>query len=676
MLKRKFVEQDGYKNCGPVCLLMIIQHYKGNISIDSLKEMCKTGKNGTSAYHLIEAAKKCGMEAYGIKETIKEDLILPCIAHVVINNSYNHYVVIYKVDFKKRRVLVADPADKIKYFSLDEFNKIFDGVLIIMYPKFNLPNEKETSIWDFMKSIIVLFKSQLIYLILLSLLLTFFAIISTFYFQYMVDNIVSDKNRLLLVFIVFSFIYLLKVLISYVRNKVLIIVNQKIDLYLTCNTFKQIILLKYPYYHNHTTGEILSKITDLKIVREVISKVALSLFIDFPLTIVSLIVLFIINTKLSLIAVIILSFYILILLLFKKSYQKNIKESHRLQESVTSYMVESISGFESIKGCSIEDKVIEKQEKEYLNLSNKLAKFENLYNNQYLIKEIINDGGFLIIVLIGSLLVLNKSMTFGSLLSFNMLLSYFLNPIKEITNLDSNIKEANNAIKRINNLIILEEGNGFIEKKIDGDIKIKNLNYSFDDKVDVLKNINLNIKKGNKVLITGNSGGGKSTLLKILKGYYQVPRDTVYFNEIDINDYKRNDIVYVSQNEMLFTDTIINNIGNKDILKLAKICLVDVSNKPLGYNTLIEENGFNISGGQKQRIVLARALNRQFNIILIDEGLSQVDVNNERVILKNLFKEYKDKTFIIVSHRLDNLDLFDQLIEIREGVKIDATYAN
>ena len=173
-------------------------------------------------------------------------------------------------------------------------------------------------------------------------------------------------------------------------------------------------------------------------------------------------------------------------------------------------------------------------------------------------------------------------------------------------------------------------------------------------------------------MVLGSSGSGKSTLFKILKQNYEIKRDKVYINGIDINDYKLNNIVYVSQNEILFSDTIENNIGN-DIYKVSKICLVDeiVKKTQLGYKTLIEENGFNLSGGEKQRIILSRALANPFDILIIDEGLSQVDTNMERVIIKNILKEYQDKTIIFISHRLDNIDLFNQVIKIEKGKIID-----
>lgn len=677
MFKRNLVIQEDYKDCGPACLAMIIKHYKGNVNINHLKDLCKTNKNGTNAYNLVEASKKCGFNAYGIKCKVDEfnkNMILPCIAHVVIDNSYAHYVVIYKVDNK---IHVKDPIGKIKKYSFDEFDKIYSNVLIVLYPKYNILYEKDISIYSFIKEVIKISKSQLIFLILLSFIITIFSIMTTFYFQYMIDNIIADSKKLILIFIIFSIIYLLKLISNYIRNKLLIIIDQKIDLYLTCDTFKRVIHLPYPYFHGHTTGEIVSKITDLKVVKDVISNVAVSLFIDLPLTIVALIILYFISPKLTLIAIVMFILYILLILLFKKPYEENIFELKNTNSLTTSYMVEGISNFETIKGNNMEDKVNFKMEQNYVNLSNKMVNFERLYNIQTFIKDLINDGGFLIIILIGSILTMNNQLSVGKLISYNTLLTYFLTPILKVIDLDSNLKEAKNVIKRVLNLTCENKNNGILDKKIDGDIEINNLSFSYDE--EVLKNINLNIKKGNKVLILGNSGGGKSTLLKILKHYYEVKRGQVIIGGIDINDYKNNDIIYISQNEKLFTDTIYNNIGNSDRFnEISKICLLEeiVKNFKLGYNTLIEEDGFNISGGQKQRIILARAINNDFNILLIDEGLSQIDVNNERKILKNLFNYYKDKTIIVVSHRLDNMDLYDQVIEISKEVVKNELYNN
>mgnify|MGYP002624689929 CR=1 FL=1 len=176
-------------------------------------------------------------------------------------------------------------------------------------------------------------------------------------------------------------------------------------------------------------------------------------------------------------------------------------------------------------------------------------------------------------------------------------------------------------------------------------------------------------------MIMGDSGSGKSTILKILKKYYQIDNDKIFIDNIDINKISKyeidKNITYVSQNEVLFSDTIYNNltlnrnITDKRIRKVIKDTNIDFINYNL--NMIIEENGFNLSGGQKSRIVLARSLLNNFKILVLDEIFSEMDIDLERKILKNIFKRYQDKIIIVVSHRNNNLDLFDRYIEIKNG---------
>jgi ABC-type bacteriocin/lantibiotic exporter with double-glycine peptidase domain len=230
----------------------------------------------------------------------------------------------------------------------------------------------------------------------------------------------------------------------------------------------------------------------------------------------------------------------------------------------------------------------------------------------------------------------------------------------------------------------LENNNNCI-KKIKGAIVYNNLSFSYDDFKMILTDVNLNIKSGERVLIIGKSGGGKSTLLKLLMNYYDVGYNKIFIDGIDLKNYNiknlRDNICYISQNEKLLTDSIYNNIifdrniNYNNFLKVTAFTKIDdfIIKDRLGYDFLLEENGFNISGGQRQRIILARGLLKGGNIILLDEALSEMDSNLERTILKNLFNYYKNKTFIVVSHRLDNRDLFTNTIKLVNG-KIEAYY--
>ena len=691
MKKYPIVLQDEIKDCGVSCIQMIIKYYGGYIKKSNLLEMTKTSKKGTTAFNIKETLINLGFDAKGIKcdlkDINKDNIVLPCIANVTVDNSYKHFIVIYEINFKKKYLIIGDPADKVRKINYKEFIKIFNNVLIVFFPIKTLQKEEDVSKINFIFSLLKPHKKTLINIFILSIFITLFSILTTFYTEYMINSLnFYSKKYLILLFCIFFSIYILKILSNYFRNKLLLFINQKLDLVLTLDVFNKIIKLPYNYYQNRTTGDVISRINDLESVRDMISKVALSIFVDLPLTIISLIVLYFINNTLFVIGLIILVLYFIIIVVFRRSFNNYIKKIQVKKGEATSLMIESISGFETVKGMHIEENIKNKFEKRYVKYLKDIFKFQDLFYLQSLFKEIIDNIGFIVITLIGCLLVINEEMEIGRLLTFTSLLVYFLDPIKNIINLDTMIKEAKNSLKRILDITSYEEEkNGLVGEFVNGDIEFKNLDFSYNDRDYILKNINLKIKKNSKVMVVGESGSGKSTLFKILLRFYKSKNNKIFINNIDLNNYDintlNNNILYLGQNEILFNDTLYNNLnfGNSNsskILDICKLCEVDkIIDSNLGYNMMIEENGFNLSGGEKQRIMLARTLLKNFNILIIDEGLSQVDVNVERKILKNIFNYFKDKTIIFISHRLDNLDLFDNLIKIEKGV-INNVYKN
>ena len=663
---------------------MIIKYYKGFVKKTTLLEMTKTNKNGTTAFHLNETLIKLGFNSHGVKcnleDITKDNIVLPCIANVIINNSYKHFIVIYEINFKKKYLIIADPSDKIKKISFKEFENIFNNILIIFFPQKPILIEKNISLTNFIFNLLKSHRKILINMFILSIFITLFSILTSFYTEYMINAVNSySKYNLIMIYCIFFLIYILKIITDYIRNKSLIFINQKLDLSLTIDTFNKIIDLPYNYYHNRSTGDILSRINDLDNVRDMISKVSLSLFIDLPLAITSLIVLYIINSTLFIIGLVILILYFVIIILFRWSFDDYIKKIKLKKSESTSYMIETISGFETVKGTHLEECVKNKFEKKYVKFLKDIFNYQNLYFIQDFFKELINNIGFISITLIGCLLVVEDKLSLGALFTFSSLLVYFLEPIKNIINLDNIIKEAKHSLNRVLDVITYNiKENGIVEEFSNGDITFNNLSFTFNDRDYILKNINLNIKKNSKVMIVGKSGSGKSTLLKLLMKYYKVDNNKITINNMDINNYIKstidNNILYISQNEMLFNDTLYNNLIfdnsiSSNLLEISSMCYIDeIIDNNLGFNMLIEENGFNLSGGEKQRIILARALLKKFNILIIDEGLNQVDINLERKILKNIFNKFRNKTIIVISHRLDNLDLFDELIKIEKGV--------
>jgi len=275
-----------------------------------------------------------------------------------------------------------------------------------------------------------------------------------------------------------------------------------------------------------------------------------------------------------------------------------------------------------------------------------------------LFKNLIDNLGNVLILCISIFFVKNNQITFSELIIINFLVSYFLEPLNNILNNIKNIKEIIVSIRRINELYYYQTEEE-IEDKIES-IEFKNVTYKNINDANILEDINLKIDNNEKIMIIGDSGSGKSTFLKLIKNYY---KSNVFINGKENKNHKN--ILYVSQNEILFTDTLYNNItlynkiSNEELNKIIKICHIEEIIKDNNLNMLIEENGFNISGGEKQRIILARTLLTKSDVILLDESLSEVDINLERKILKEILK--LKKTILFVSHRKDNLDLFDTL---------------
>ena len=687
------VMQEGNKDCGACALLTIIKTYGGNVSLEYLKDLTRTTKDGTNAYLIISAAKEMGLNAKAVRGSIfdLDDNMFPCIAHVIINKNMGHFIVIHKLDRNKKILTVADPAVGRRLMSYTEFLEISTNQFILFTPIKKMPSLETTN--KLKESIISICKnniSVLISIFVFSLLCIIINIITSYKLQFIIDNVISygSSNNLIFIISITLLLTIIKVINNYIRNALLNYINHELDHILIKDIFKHIISLPYLYYKNRTTGEIISRINDLCEVKDTISKLFITIFVDVILVIFVFITLLTINIKLTFISLFIALSYSLVLFIFNKIIKKYIKTLKEDNANINSYLHESINSIDVIKGLSLENKINNNFEKRYNRYLNNSFKFNRVYNLQNLFKELIDYVGIIFIIFISTKLVLSSNMTLSELITYNSLVIYFLDPIKNIIDFDIDFKKVKETIKRVNDLYSIQKENlefdeKYTNKEFKGNIKIKDLSYSYNTNNNILDKVKLNIKKGEKLLITGSSGSGKSTLVKILMKYLNIENNQVEIDEKDLNHFNikelREKISYVSQNEILYNDTIYNNvtinryIDYDEFLNICKITKVNeiMDKTPFNSSFMIEENGFNLSGGERQRIMLARALVKNAEIYIFDESLSQIDVTKEREILKEMFKKYKNKTFIIISHRFDNCDLYDRKIELKSGKIID-----
>lgn len=682
------VKQEGIKDCGVSCMLSIIKYYKGNINIEYLKEMTNTTRHGVTFLGMKKAFIELGFSSTGVDV---EDIYLlenltPSISQIKVNNKFYHFVVIYKINKNKNKITIMDPAYGIKVLKLDEFLKMWTNKVLIIKKQKEIPNFIQSNkVINIIREVLLTNKLVILNIFLLSMISTIFAIINSYYFRIIIDDILitNNINNLSKLVIIFIIMMIIKSLSSIYKEQISLYLSKKIDYFLITNVYNHILLLPYTYFKNKSTGEIISRINDLSYVRNILIKLILTCLIDITLIIVTSLILINISYLLFLFSLITLLLYLIITIICSSIFKKYINDNQEKSAEVNSFLVESFNSYDSIKGTNSELKQINKFKNKYKDLLESIFRFNNfycLYNN---IKETINNLMIIILIGIGTKLVMDEIITLGELITFNSLIIYYYEPIKNILALEPDIKSAINSIKRINTILNVEvEKRNFTEYKlIDGNIKFNNLNYSYDGYNKTLNNISFEILKGEKVLINGESGIGKSTLLKLLLKYYNVKKSNIFIDDIDINDYSidsiRNSISYISQSELLNNDTIYNNISYHNDYNIKKfnlacgIAQVDklMCVKNQGYDFFIEENGFNLSGGERQRIILARHILLNKNILIIDEGTSAIDNNLERKIIKSLFKLYDNKTIIHISHHTNNIDLYDKVLTINKENK-------
>lgn len=687
MKRYECVMQDGPKDCGICALLTIIKTYGGFVSKEYLRNLTNTtSSTGVNAFSLLEAGKKIGFFTQGVRGDILkiEEKYLPCIAHVIIDNKYKHFVVIHKIDYKNNNVIIADPSRGIIKVDVDKFRAISTDNYLFFIPNKNLPIMTENNLIK-NKTIDFIFnnKQTLITILIFSLIYTIINILISFNFQFVIERAINPNSlhNLKILLFLFVLIYALKNIVSYFREKLLNFISHKIDYILINDSLSHILSLPHLYFKNRTTGETLSRITDLGELKELLSNFIITIFVDLIIVLVTLITILSINKKLSFIVITILLLYSFLSLFFNRLLQRDIETLKSENATINSSVIELINGVNSIKSLNI----LERMKEDFSIIYNKYLNASYTFSQKLCIKNLV-DGSIssiisLIIFIIGGGFVIKGNMKLTSLITFNSIIIYNFTSIRNILNFEIIIKKSRIIIERINELLNIKEEKIYFDlnplRNIHGDIQIKNLSYSYGDNR-VINNLTIRFNEGRKILIYGNSGCGKSTLAKILSGMLTIKRGKVFFGEDDLNDINlwnlREQVTYVSQDEYIFNNSIYENINirkardKNKILEISKCMLVDeiVNENKSGYNMLLEENARNISGGERQRILLARTFLKNSSIYILDETFSEINVDKERIILKNIFNRFKNKTIIVISHRFDNNDLYDDVYNLDE----------
>ena len=662
----KYIKQEGLRDCGVCCLFNIIRYYGGYINIEKLRQMTQTNENGTSIYNLVKAANELGFNSKAYRCGINDfhSLTFPIIAFIKLN-EFNHFVIVKSIGIDK--INVFDPIRGDKVYEIDDFLKEWQNIIITFDKNSELVKERDYYV-NYLLCLIKDNKNLMIFLLLLSFICVCFGFIITIFLKNL-----FDKNILLSSFFVFLFFLIIKTFFEYIKSKVSLYLNNKIDLSLSYKIYDKIYSLPISYHHNRPVGDIASRINDIYSVEEFINTFTVSSIIDAFFIIIVLFVCLFIRFRIFFILLLITFLYLFTYYLFRGKHDIYLNSVKEKGANLNSSFIENILGIDTINNLNIQERIISKQKNIKLSYLNSYNKFISFISLQSLVLNLIESSGTIIIMLSGYKLLNNKIITVGELsMIYSMFILYF-SSIKNLIILDKSFIESNISFKRIHTLLNIDnkKEEGVIIKKINS-IVFENISYSYNE-TKVLNNINLEINKGDFLLVEGRSGRGKSTIFKLLNKELELKEGNILINNKDIKNIKsnsiKNNICYVSQNEYLFNDSIKNNIvmyknvKKKELDKVLKITLLDkvLKDRNISLDYILEENGHNLSGGERQKILLARTLLRNTDFIILDETMNEIDIESERRIIENIKTEY-DKTLILISHRKSNNDLFNKTV--------------
>jgi len=697
-----YMQLDGM-DCGPSCLRMIAKYYGRNFSVQQLREKSHILRTGVNLLGLSEAAESIGFRSICVRtslQKLKEQAKLPCIIHW----NLHHFVVLYKITKKKNKWFfhIADPAYGLLKYEEQEFINCWistvhggteKGVAMLLEPtpqfyEAEAIKYEKMSIW-FLLKYVKPYQSMIRQLIIGLLLGSLLQLVLPFLTQSIVDQGIGHRklNFIQLVLIAQLVLVISRTLIEVIRRTILLHISTRVNVALISDFLIKLMKLPMRFFDSKLSGDLIRRIEDHKQIESFLTQSVLNILFATITIFIFGIVLYIYSWKIFLIFLCFSILYVIWVKLFMKKRadlnQKNFQQMSLYQTN----LMQLIYGMQDIKllGC-------EKQKRwEWENIQAALFRINikslNLGQWQQVGAVLINEVKNVLITVFSAIAVLDGHITLGVMLSIQYIIGQMQGPIEQFVSFMQQEQDAQMSLERLGEIHGQPDEEQSDQKDIvevdkEPAIAFKNVSFTYgaEKSKRVIQDLSLSIPFGKTTAIVGLSGSGKTTMVKLMLGFYPPNEGDIMLGNhslkhISFKEWRKHCGV-VMQEGYIFNDTIANNIAEgydevdkERLLYSVRMASIQeyIESLPLRYNTIIGNAGQGLSQGQKQRILIARAIYRDPEYIFFDEATNALDTNNERVIQENMKQFFTGKTVVIVAHRLSTVRDADQIVVLKQG---------
>lgn len=665
--------------CGLACLAMVAGFHGFKTDLTHLRHRFSISNHGVNLKNLMEMASRLHLVGRALKLEVEDlsQLQLPCILHW----DMKHFVVLKSVS--RSKITILDPAIGECQFSYQEFSEHFTGIALELQPTddFEIKEEKQNLKLSQFWSRIVGLKRSLIQVLGLSLLLQIFALISPFYMQTVVDDVLLRNDHQLLFVLAIGFLLLMFVQVATgaLRSLIILHLSSKLSIQMAANLFRHLVRLPLDYFEKRHIGDIVSRFGSLEAIKSMLSTGLVTVFVDGIMALMTLAMMAFYDLRLTAVVIVVVMLYALLRYALYQPLRQLTEASIVSHAKENSNFMETVRAMQSVK---IFQRESDRQNlwqncfAEAMNTDIRIGKwnigFTTLNGLLFGIENVV-------VIYLAADAVMGNIISLGMLYAFMSYKGQFVQRMESLISKWIEFKMLGLHLERLSDITFtkaesITSGNELGNEDISGELTVTNLSYQYAElEPKVFSKLNFSVALGESIALVGPSGCGKTTLVKCLMGLLQPADGEVLVGGVNIQQQGnyRGQIAAVMQDDQLISGSIADNIAFFEpqidmdwVYKCARFAAIhdDISSMPMNYNTLIGDMGASLSGGQKQRVLLARALYRRPKILYLDEATSHLDVSNESIVNKHI-KEL-NITRIIVAHRPETIKSADRVISL------------